>query len=125
MNKTDVIIAVLILVVALGLGATQLLPKEEADHVYISVQIDGREVKKIPMDGEHIGKTYTFHAHGGTNKLAITEKGARMTEADCPDGICMRMAPIKRPGEMIVCLPHRVIAEVKSDETPKMDLLLR
>ncbi len=125
MNRTDLIIAFVILVVALGLGATQLVPKKEAAHVYVSVQIDGKEVKKIPMDAAHRGKTYTFHAHGGTNKLHIDEKGARMTEADCPDGICLKMAPIKRPGEMIVCLPHRIIAEIKSDETPTMDVLLR
>lgn len=125
MNRTDVIIAFVILVVALGLGATQLVPKKEAAHVYVSVQIDGKEVKKIPMDADHRGKTYTFHSHGGTNKLHIDEEGARMTEADCPDGICLKMAPIKRPGEMIVCLPHRIIAEIKSDETPTMDVLLR
>lgn len=125
MNKTDVIIAFVILVVAFGLGATQLIPKKEATNAYVSVQIDGKEVKKIPMDDAHKGKAYIFHAHGGTNKLIIDEKGARMTESDCPDGICMKMAPIKRQGEMIVCLPHRIIAEIKSDETPTMDLLLR
>lgn len=125
MNKTDVIIAFVILVVAFGLGATQLIPKKEAVNAYVSVQIDGKEVKRIPMDDAHKEKTYTFHAHGGTNKLIIDKKGARMTESDCPDGICLKMAPIKRQGEMIVCLPHRIIAEIKSDETPTMDLLLR
>lgn len=125
MNRTDRIIGLLVIVVAVTLAASQWIPKKEAKQAYVSVQIDGKEVEKIPMEKRNYGKVYTFHSHGGTNRLIIDEKGCTMTESDCPDGICLRMAPIKRPGEMIVCLPHRIIAEVKDNQTPNMDVLLK
>ncbi|WP_322627398.1 NusG domain II-containing protein [Aedoeadaptatus coxii] len=125
MNRTDVLIGLVVILIAAGVGAWQFIPKKESSKTYISVQIDGKETKRIPMTPENYGKDFVFHSHGGTNILRISEKGCIMKEADCPDGICMRMAPIKTPGEMIVCLPHRIIAEVKSDDTPKMDILLK
>ncbi|KXB65250.1 hypothetical protein HMPREF1863_01758 [Aedoeadaptatus coxii] len=125
MNRTDVLIGLVVILIAAGVGAWQFIPKKESSKTYISVQIDGKETKRIPMTPENYGKDFVFHSHGGTNILRISEKGCTMKEADCPDGICMRMAPIKTPGEMIVCLPHRIIAEVKSDDTPKMDILLK
>lgn len=125
MNRTDVLIGLIVVLVAVGLAAGQLIPKKESNNTYISVQIDGKETQRIPMTPENYGKDFVFHAHGGTNILRLSEEGGTMRESDCPDGICLRMAPIKTPGEMIVCLPHRIIAEVKSDDTPKMDVLLK
>ncbi|MDQ0507658.1 hypothetical protein QO008_000095 [Peptoniphilus ivorii] len=126
MNRTDRIIALLVLVVALGLAATQLLPnRAPKGDVYISIQIDGKEMDRIPFRRENFNKRFVYHGIEGTNVITLDEKGAKMIEADCPDQICLRMAPIKEPGEMIVCLPHRVIAEVKSEEVQDMDILLR
>lgn len=125
MNKTDVLIALIVLAIAGALGASQLMPKETAKDAYISVQIDGREVEQIPMIEENYETIHTYRAHGGINRLVLTERGCRMVESDCPDGVCLRMAPIKSTGEMIVCLPHRLVAEVKDSKTPDMDVLLK
>ena len=38
---------------------------------------------------------------------------AAVQEASCPDHLCIRQGKISREGEMIVCLPNRMIAEVK------------
>lgn len=48
----------------------------------------------------------------GTNVLVITDGHADMTEADCPDGLCVRQKPISGEGESIVCLPNRVIVTI-------------
>ncbi|MDD7363675.1 MAG: NusG domain II-containing protein [Peptoniphilus sp.] len=125
MNKTDALIGLVVIVIAAALAVSQWMPKEETAHAYVSVQIDGKEVEQIPMTKDNYHKEYVYHAHGGTNKLVIDEKGCTMVESDCPDGICLRMAPIKSPGEMIVCLPHRIVAEVKDEKTPDMDVLLK
>ena len=50
---------------------------------------------------------------GGTNRLVIKDGAARVTEADCPDKICVHQGSIKNPGEVIVCMPHRVVITVK------------
>ena len=39
-----------------------------------------------------------------------------MTDADCPDKICVNHATISDVGESIVCLPHRVVVEIVSSD---------
>ena len=38
-----------------------------------------------------------------------------MTEADCPDKICVNTGKISKIGETIVCLPHRVVVEIQGE----------
>ena len=47
------------------------------------------------------------------NILVIKDGRADMTDADCPDRICVNHRPVSQEGETIVCLPHKVVVEVK------------
>ena len=46
------------------------------------------------------------------NKLIIINGVAEMTYANCPDGLCVKHRAISMSGEMIVCLPNRVVVKV-------------
>lgn len=50
--------------------------------------------------------------HGQYNIIIIVSTGAYVKEANCRDGICVHSGQIKRPGETIVCLPHRVVVSI-------------
>ncbi len=45
--------------------------------------------------------------------LIIKEGEAYMQEADCPNQICVHHSPVSHKGETIVCLPNRVIIEIR------------
>ncbi len=47
------------------------------------------------------------------NKVIIENGVAKMQSADCPLKICERHAAIHKKGEIIVCLPHKVIVEIR------------
>jgi hypothetical protein len=47
-----------------------------------------------------------------TNILTISGGRAKMTEADCPDKLCMHQNAISLTGENIVCLPNKVVCTV-------------
>ena len=49
-----------------------------------------------------------------TNVLVIKNHEADMTEADCPDQLCVHQKAISKDHETIVCLPNQVVAEVKN-----------
>ena len=38
-----------------------------------------------------------------------------MEDADCPDKVCVKTGKIKKPGQTIVCLPHRTVIEITGD----------
>lgn len=50
---------------------------------------------------------------GGRNTLHIKDGEAWISDADCPDKICEKAGHISRPGEVIVCMPHKLIITVE------------
>ena len=48
----------------------------------------------------------------GSNTIVVADGAARMTEADCPHGSCLRQTPISETGQQLICLPHRLWVEV-------------
>ena len=45
--------------------------------------------------------------------LVIKDGEAYMQEADCPNQICVHHSSVSHKGETIVCLPNRVIIEIR------------
>lgn len=89
-------------------------------------QREGASVR-ILLEGQLYGE-YDLRANreisvacsGGFNKVIIEEGQVYVAEADCPDGWCVRHAAVSRAGEVIVCLPHRLVVEVRGN-APAVD----
>ena len=70
---------------------------------------------RITVDGEEYG-TYSLAKDqtisiGHTNICEIKDGQAHMTEATCPDHLCMKQHAIDSKGGTIVCLPNKVVIE--------------
>ncbi len=48
------------------------------------------------------------------NLLAVSASGVSMEAADCPDQICVHHIPISGDRENIICLPHKLVAEIRA-----------
>ena len=88
--------------------------KTGTDAVAVVRTDDGEEVYPLNKDG-------VFSLNGGTNTLVIENGEAWVSEADCPDKICMGMGKISKNGEFIACLPNRVIIVVEGGEESPVD----
>lgn len=92
-------------------------------------------VLKIRISGELYG-TYDLNKNQsiqiqnqyGSNTLSIQSGTVSMTESDCRNQICVQTGPIEAPGQMIVCLPHELIAEITTSSdsvAPSYDAISR
>ncbi|MDO5037599.1 MAG: NusG domain II-containing protein [Tissierellia bacterium] len=127
MKKADRIILLVILLAA-GLVALSFFirgQEKEGDKV-LSIQLAGEEIERIPLVEENIGRTYEVDNPLGENTLKISEEGVYMAHSSCPDQICRHMAPISQVGETIICLPHKLVVEIKSDTSQEgLDHMVR
>ncbi len=88
--------------------------------VFLLFAKDGKTVAVI-LDGEeqayyNIDKDLTIDIvseNNHTNTLVIKDGKASITSADCPDKICVNHRSISKVGETIVCLPNKVVIEIK------------
>ena len=80
---------------------------------YVQIEIDGKTAETLPLDIDTTHEIITDN--GGKNTLVIKDGYAKMISANCPDGICKNHMKINRNGESIICLPHKVVVTVVSE----------
>jgi hypothetical protein len=52
----------------------------------------------------------------GITRVIIGEGGAWIEDSPCRDKLCVKMGKIKREGEQLICLPNRVVVEMKGSK---------
>lgn len=115
MKKNDIVLIIIVLVIAASVFLI---------HNFVGAKSAG--VVTVKVDGELKG-TYSLlenqeiEINDGSNILIIIDGEADMTEADCPDKLCVKQKSISKNNENIICLPNKVIVEVESDENSEYD----
>lgn len=113
MKKKDLfLIGVLLAVGMIGFFAFKGIQRFAAsDRQMLKISIDGKVYGEYSLEDKQEIKI------GDTNVCQIEEDGTvSMTEADCPDHLCVKQGKIKEFGESIVCLPNKVVLEIVTDK---------
>lgn len=102
------------------------LDRETATSVNVAViSVDGKEVKRITLSDNQ--KTHIFDIHdgdGGVNTIEVKDNKIRIKSANCSDQVCVLTGFIKKPGETIVCLPHKVLIEIVSENQTSDEMII-
>ena len=110
-KKQDIYLVLFFLII--GLAAFFWMTFQKKAGEIVQVTVDGIVQGNYPLE---IDDQIDITGEGWTNTLVIKDGFANMTIADCPDQICVRHKAISGIGETIVCLPHKVVVEVVSDD---------
>lgn len=107
LKKWDIAAAVVILLAAGVIFVALLFNKQPGKTVVVT--IDQVEFGRYRLDQDR-----TVEIKGSGSNLLVIENGhAYVKSADCPDKICVNHKPIVRSGEVIVCLPNKVVVEIE------------
>lgn len=118
MKKADFIVIATVLGIAAVILAV-LYGGNSRPGYAVRVEVNTEVVDILPL-GEDIQKEII--SENGSNTLVIKDGYASVTQASCPDGICVNHRRISRPGESIICLPNKVVITVISEkETGEVD----
>ena len=85
-------------------------------HNTIRITVDGKEFGTYSLSQDQI-----IHI-GDTNVCEIKDGKVTMKKADCKDQICADHKAIEKSGETIVCLPHKVVIEIRSEDGKEQEL---
>lgn len=108
-KKRDLLLlAVLLAAAALLFAGREFFAGRPA--VMVSVSVDGTEI--MTLDLNRNDDIVIESGNGQTNHLIIEDGKAFLTEASCPDKLCVRQGAISETSQSIVCLPNRVIVTI-------------
>ncbi len=126
MKKKRIINDIILIVVLVLIPAIMLVcgnTGQKADNASsLTITIDGSLYIALPLYEDTI---LTIPSETGFNIVVIENSQAWISEADCPNRVCVDHSPISKNGEQIVCLPHKLVLEITSNEDDEIDSISR
>lgn len=116
MKKGDFLIIGLALLLVASSFLIGFLPKNEGDAVIVTVA--GDKVAILNLNDDFEQEIVTEY---GKNTLVIKDGYADIISADCHGNDCVHQKKISKNGEMIVCLPHKMVVEITSYKESEND----
>lgn len=105
MKKADKILLTVITLSAVLILVCGIVYRACGKRVHaVDVWVSDKECYRYPLDKDGEYEIVTADGH---NTLKIENGEARIVDADCPGGDCMKMK-IDSNGGSIICLPHKL-----------------
>lgn len=105
-----VIVAAALLAAAVLFIAGRVLRTDANSNLIVTVSIDNEKEYEYPLDED---REFTVKSKYGTNNVIIKEGEVCVTDADCPDRLCVEQGKAGEQGDTIICLPHRMVITVE------------
>ena len=104
---------VFLLMAAAAASAVFLLVRDQkTDAATARITRDGVLLEEIDLNAVDRPYSFTLEDGSGSNTVSVEQGRIRVSEADCPDQICVHQGWISDSALPIVCLPHRLMIEI-------------
>jgi hypothetical protein len=116
LKKADIVLVLALLLVAAAAGLFMLAARDAGAEAVV-VQ-DGKEILRLPLNED----TEEVITRGEDSNTVVIRGGtARVTEANCPDKVCVHTGEIRYEGQTIVCLPHKLVVKIVGGDNQDVD----
>ena len=102
--------------------ASFLLLNARKEGAVVQIVQDDTVIREIDLS--RVRKAYSFtveSADGGSNTILVEPGRICVSEADCPDQICVHQGWLSDQVLPIVCLPHRLVIMLKDPAAASAD----
>ena len=65
--------------------------------------------------------SFTIDNELGKNVVEIDNEQVKIIDADCHDKICVKAHAISKPGESLICLPHKLVIRIIGEGKQETD----
>ncbi len=122
LTKGDKVLVIVLIIFSLLFAFYMATVNKNLEKKYVSIQINGEEINTIEFSKDIIGETYVLETEFGRNVLQFGDGEVKIIEASCPDQLCVKQGKIGQVGQLIVCLPNRLVVEIKANNAGNDDI---
>lgn len=122
-TKADFILIILLFVTGISLTLFLYWPQSSENSI-LEVRQNGNILMTLPLS-QNTEQTITDE-NGHKNHFIIKDGTVTMTDANCHDQTCVKTRAIQIPGQTIVCLPHRLVLAIVTNDSsdPSLDAVV-
>ncbi len=117
MLKTKTWIALFAVFAAILALLSFLLLRQRGAGTTVEILRDGEVIREIDLSRVTEEESFRVEWDGGYNLVEVRPGAIRVSEADCPDRICVGMGWLTDGAAPIVCLPHRLMIRRKGTDS--------
>ena len=86
----------------------------ESNKTEAIITIDGKEVDRFTLSKDTPHQEKTYHPTDKQyNIIEVDGTRIRVREDNSPDQVAVKTGWIEKPGQMSICLPHKLMIEIK------------
>jgi hypothetical protein len=117
----DVVVIILIVLLAVGIILRNRLniSRQPSEAIEATVYHDGVIHQHLALD-----KDQEISLLDGKILIEIKEKKIRVKKSECPRQVCVNAGWIRLSGETIICVPYKILIEIKSTGAPLVDAVV-
>lgn len=123
--KITAVLITFILCLTLGVSLTAIFfPASDGTGCVADIYQDGKLLASIPLNSVDAPCCFTVTGENGcVNELEVRSGSIGMVSADCPDKLCVHQGFIDRPGPPIVCLPNKLVIQLREADSESIDMI--
>jgi len=115
MKRGDYKIIIIIFALVLGAYSYVIYKGMSTDDKMLTISQDQEVLYEFKIDDSY-SNTIKIEQDDHYNVIYIRDGEAWVEEANCLNQVCVKHSHISKIGEMIVCIPHKLILEIKGDK---------
>lgn len=78
----------------------------ESNKKIAEIKLNGKVIQQVDLSKDD---TFVIDPEGGSNIIKVEGGKIAIVEADCSDKVCVKTGAISSAGEVIACVPHKLI----------------
>lgn len=123
-KQTKLCIAVIFILILLCTGLIFWQSTRKATGSVAEIILDGKCIKQIDLNTVDESYEFTVEGSDGAYNIVSVEHGRiAITEASCPDKICVHTGYISDSTKPITCLPNHLIIKITGKASDKLDAI--
>ncbi|UNC90915.1 NusG domain II-containing protein [Candidatus Contubernalis alkaliaceticus] len=119
-SRYDILIWIIIVALALG-GMFYYYNIASSGEHFVSISVNSIEFEPIPLTESNNNFRKEIEGINGLTIIEILDQRVRVISSACPDKLCVHSGWIDKPGQLLVCLPNKVVVRIISDEQQDID----
>lgn len=117
LKPLDFVVIIILVIITIGSSGFAIYNSQKNyKNKYVEIEVKGKLYKKLPLDNSKREQIKVV-TDLGENVIEIENSKVRIIDADCKDKICIKDGAISKPGSVLVCLPHKVVVQIKGENT--------
>jgi hypothetical protein len=90
-------------------GLSFWFTRTTSEGAWVIVQVQGNTVARLPLNEN---RHFAVQGPLGETVISIQHGRAAIESSACPHQLCTQMGSVSHAGQMVVCVPNRVVVQV-------------